>query len=47
MGINYFDSFHSIKAIIANFTQICDLLREEGPTAVERRFKTQLTTFSL
>ena len=26
---------------------ICDLLREKGPTAVKRRFKTQLTAFSL
>ena len=26
---------------------ICDLLREKGPTAVKRHFKTQLTTFSL
>ena len=24
---------------------ICDLLREKGPTAVKRRFKTQLTAF--
>ena len=24
---------------------ICDLLREKGPTAVKRRFKTQLTGF--
>ena len=27
--------------------EICDLLREKGPTAVKRRFKTQLTAFSL
>ena len=26
---------------------ICDLLREKGPTAVKRRFKTQLTAFAL
>ena len=26
---------------------ICDLLREKEPTAVKRRFKTQLTAFSL
>ena len=25
----------------------CDLLREKGPNAVKRRFKTQLTAFSL
>ena len=27
--------------------KICELLREKGPTAVKRRFKTQLTSFSL
>ena len=26
---------------------VCDLLREKGPTAVKRRFRTQLTAFSL
>ena len=27
--------------------KICDLLREKGPTAIKRRFKTQLNTFSI
>ena len=26
---------------------ICNLLREKGPTAAKRRFKTQLTAFAL
>ena len=30
-----------------SFDTRCDLLREKGPTAVKRRFKTQLTAFSL
>ena len=29
------------------YKDICDLLREKGPTAVKRRFKMQLTAFSL
>ena len=29
------------------FQNICDLLREKGPTAVKCRFKTQLTAFFL
>ena len=36
-GISLFVSIHSIT--------ICDLLREKGPTAVKRRFKTQFTAF--
>ena len=30
-----------------NIADKCDLLWEKGPTAVKRRFKTQLTAFSL
>ena len=35
------------KTVTAVTMSICDLLREKGPTAVKRRFKTQLTAFSL
>ena len=32
---------------IFNFLPICDLLREKGPTAIKRRFKTQLNAISI
>ena len=38
----YFSCIHHIYVLF-----ICDLLREKGPAAVKRRFKTQLTAFSL
>ena len=31
----------------AYFTHIYDLLREKGPTAIKRRFKTQVNAFSI
>ena len=33
--------------ILMFFVNSCDLLQEKGPTAAKRRFKTQLTAFSL
>ena len=38
-------SFYSLQYTKPGIT--CDLLREKGPTAIKRRFKTQLTAFSL
>ena len=35
-----------LQALCTSF-HICDLLREKGPTAIKRRFKMQLTMFSL
>ena len=37
--------FSWIPVVMSLSFIICDLLREKGPTAVKRRFKTQLTAF--
>ena len=39
--------FDNSSPSVTRDKHICDLLREKGPTAIKRRFKMQLTTFSL